>query len=177
LGLQIGGEAGVFLGGDVHAAQFRTAAHPQRSRHRFTYFHARAAQLGDKRAQMIRLATGDVEIAAGDGPGDQKGSGLDTVGDNRVLRAAQFRDSFDADHAGSRTVYVRSHFREQSRQVHHLRLARRVMDDGLAACQHRGHHQVLGAGDRDAVEMHFGAFQAMRRFGFNVAVLLANGGA
>ena len=51
------------------------------------------------------------------------------------------------------------------------------MNHGLTARQHRGHHQVLGAGDRDAVEMDLGAFQPVRRFGLDVTMLLANRGA
>ena len=48
------------------------------------------------------------------------------------------------------------------RQVHHLGLARGVAQHGFALGQHGGHHQVFGAGDGDAVEVH-GARRAARR--------------
>ena len=38
------------------------------------------------------------------------------------------------------------------RQVHDLRLARRVLDDGLAVGEGCGHHEILRTRDRDGVE-------------------------
>ena len=41
--------------------------------------------------------------------------------------------------------------------------------------QRRGHQQIFGAGDGDAVEVDLGALQSVRRGGFNVAVVLRDG--
>ena len=65
-------------------------------------------------------------------------------------------------------------FVEQGGQVGDLGFARGVFQNRLAACQHGGHHEVFGAGDGDAVEVHRGAAQALGRLGFHVAVRLAD---
>ena len=43
---------------------------------------------------------------------------------------------------------------------------------GFAAREHCGHQQILGSGDADAVESELAPFEPVRRFGFDVAVLL-----
>ena len=65
-------------------------------------------------------------------------------------------------------------FDQQSGEIGHFRLARRVLDHGFAAGQHGRHQKVFGAGDGDAVELNIRALQTVGSFGFNIAVLLAD---
>ena len=56
-------------------------------------------KLGDDGAEVRGVAAVDVEVAAGDGAGDEKGSGLDAVRIDAVARAVQFGHALDADGA------------------------------------------------------------------------------
>jgi hypothetical protein len=40
-------------------------------------------ELGDERTEVLGFAAVDVEVSAGDGSGDEEGSGLDAVGVDR----------------------------------------------------------------------------------------------
>ena len=44
-------------------------------------------------------------------------------------------------------------FDQQLGQIDHLGLARGIAQHGFAAGQDGGHHQILGAGDGDAIEV------------------------
>ncbi len=81
---------------------------------------------------MSGVAVGDVEVAAGEGSGDEEGAGFDAVGDDAVLRAFQFGYTFHADGGGACAFDVGSHFVEESGQVGDFGLARGVLKDGLA---------------------------------------------
>jgi len=71
---------------------------------------------------------------------------------------------------------ARAHGGKAAREVHHFRLARRVLEQRDAFRERRGHHQVLGAGDGDHV--HDDA-RAAQPFGarVHVAMVDADGGA
>ena len=62
-------------------------------------------------------------------------------------------------------------FCSEGGEVGDFRLARAVLQDGLAFGECRGHQQVFGASDSDFVEDNFGAFQSVGA-GLNVAVFL-----
>src|SRR5262249_55630310 len=94
-----------------------------------------------------------------------------------VLGAAEPLDALNPDGGRARAFDLRAHFDKQLGEVGDLRLAGGVAQDGLAAGQHGGHHEVLGAGDGDAVEVHRAAAESAGRLGFDIAVLLVDGGA
>ncbi len=102
LRLHVGGEAGILLGGDVGGFE-RTARHATRSVSAPTSnAHAALLQLCDERAEMLGVAVGDDKVAAGDGSGDEEGSGFDAVGIDAVAGAVEFRDAVHADGRSSR---------------------------------------------------------------------------
>ena len=63
-----------------------------------------------------------------------------------------------------------AHGDQAVRQIDDFRLACGVLDHRFAHSEHRGHHQVLGAGDGDHVGEDACAFEP-RRFGLDVALL------
>ncbi len=79
LGLHVGGEARVLLGGDVGGLEGAAAAHADVL---LAQLDADAAlfELGDERAEVPGVAAVDVEVAASDGAGEQEGARLDAVG-------------------------------------------------------------------------------------------------
>ena len=60
---------------------------------------------------------------------------------------------------GARALDLRTHRHEEFREIHDLWLARGVFDDGLTVGQRGGHHEILGAGDRDGFEIQARALQ------------------
>ena len=106
------------------------------------------------------IAAVDVEIASGDGSGDEEGAGFDAVGIDAVARAVESGDALDADGAGAGAFDFRSHGGEQGGEVGDFRLARAVFEDGFAIGEDGGHEEVFGAGDGDLVEDDVRAFEA-----------------
>jgi len=91
-----------------------------------------------------------------------------------VLGAAQLLDALDANGGSARAfdfgaILLNSSARSTTSGS---RAALRSTVSPLAS--NGRHHQVFGAGDGDAVEMHGGAAQPIRRDGFDVAVRLVN---
>ena len=74
------------------------------------------------------------------------------------------------DRVGARAFDLRAHRRQERGEVADLRLARGVLDDGLAVGAGRGHHEILGARHRDGVEHEPRAFE-LRRTRADVAVV------
>ena len=64
------------------------------------------------------------------------------------------------DLVGARALDLGAHGDQEIGQIHHLGLARRVLEDRLAVGQRRGHHQVLGARHGDGIEHQARALQA-----------------
>ena len=128
------------------------------------------------RAEVSGVAVVDVEVAAGDGAGDEEGAGLDAVGIDAVACAVELGDALDADGGGAGAFDLRAHGDEQSGEVGDLGLASAVLEEGFAVGEDGGHEQVFGAGDGDLVEDDVRAFEAVGA-GFEVAVLLGDGGA
>ena len=174
LRLQIGGEAGILFRGHIHRAQFAARPHAHATGGGLCHLRPGLLQFRHERAHVLRIALGHRHVTAGDGSGHHKRAGLDAVGDDGVLGAAQLLDALDANGGSARAFDFGAHLAQQFSQVHHLGLARRVAQHGFALGQHGRHHQVFGAGDGDAVEMHGGAAQPIRRDGFDVAVRLVN---
>ena len=133
-------------------------------------------ELGDEGAEVLGLAAVDVEVAAGDGSGDEEGAGFDAVGVDAVARAVEFGDALDADGAGAGAFDLRAHGGEEGGEVGDFGLAGAVFEDGFAVGEDGGHEEVFGAGDGDLVEDDVRAFEAVGA-GFEVAVLLGDGGA
>ena len=151
LGLHVGGEAGELLGGD--AGGFERAARADADVV-VADIEADAAglELGDERAEVCGVAAIDVEIAAGDGPGDEECAGFDAVGVDAVTRAMQFGDAVDVDGGGSRAFNFCAHGVEQGGEVTDFGLAGAVLEEGVAVGEGCGHEEVFGTGDGNLVE-------------------------
>ncbi len=139
-------------------------------------FDAAGFKLAEQRAEVLGVAAVDVEVAAGDGAGDEEGAGFDAVGVDAMARAVEFGDAFDFDGGGARAFDLRAHGVEQRGEVGDLGLARAVFEERFAVGEDGGHQEVFGAGDGDLVEDDVRAFQAIGSR-FEVAVLLGDGGA
>jgi hypothetical protein len=122
------------------------------------------------------VAAVDVEVAAGDGSGDEEGSGFDAVGVDAMARAVEFGDALNADGGGACAFDLCAHGDEQGGEVGDFGLAGAVFEEGFAFGEDGGHEEVFGAGDGDLVEDDVRAFEAVGA-GFEVAVLLGDGGA
>ena len=115
--------------------------------------HAAGLELGDDRAKMLRVAGVDVQVATGDGAGDEEGAGLDAVGVDAVTRSVELGNALDLDGGGACALDLRSHGVEQRGEIGNLRLACTVLEEQtLAVRERRGHQQVFGSCDSDLVE-------------------------
>ena len=85
---------------------------------------------------------------------------LDAIGDDGVLDRLQLVHAFDGDERRAGAVDAGAHLVEHARQLLDLGLAGAVLQGRAAVGQRGGHHEVLGAGDRDQVEDDGGAAQA-----------------
>ena len=83
---------------------------------------------------MAGIAAVNVEIAAGDGAGDEEGAGLDAVGIDAIARAVEFGDALDLNGGGSGPFDLRAHGVEQGGEVGDLGLAGTVLEEGFAIC-------------------------------------------
>jgi hypothetical protein len=111
------------------------------------------AQLRGDGVQVLRLHVFRAHDARCDRARDEIGAGLDAIRLHLVARGVQFLDTLDHDLVRARALDLRAHRDEELREVDHFRFARGVLDDGFAVGQRRGHHEVLGARDRDGLEI------------------------
>ena len=119
-------------------------------------------ELGDEGAEVGGVAAVDVEVAAGDGAGDEEGAGLDAVGVDAVACAVEFGDALDADGGGAGAFDLGAHGDEQGGEVGDFGLAGAVFEEGFAFGEDGGHEEVFGAGDGDLVEDDVRALEAVR---------------
>jgi hypothetical protein len=80
--------------------------------------------LANHRLQMIRATVFDLELPIGDCGGDDESSGLYSVGDDRVFRAAECFHAFDLDRFRPGAVHARPHFVQQLGEIDDLRFPR-----------------------------------------------------
>jgi hypothetical protein len=76
---------------------------------------------------------------------DQEGSGFDSVRNDVVLGAMQFRYALDGDAARPGTLDPCAHLVEEIRQVADFRFGGGAFDHGNAFREHRGHHHVVSS--------------------------------
>ncbi len=138
--------------------------------------HAGLRELLQDGGEVRGIASGNVEVAAGEGSGDDEGSGFDAVGDDAVPGAMELGDALHADRGRAGAVNLGAHGIEQRGEVGDFGFAGAVLHDGLAIGKGGGHQQVFGAGDGNFVEDNFGATEAVAfewiSDGLDVAVLL-----
>ncbi len=134
---------------------------------------ARFAQLLERGIERVGGNAREPHAAAGGGRGGEIGAGLDAIGHHRCAAAPSELDALDAHHIGPRALDARAHGDQALREVDHLGLARRVLDQRRALGERRRHHQVLRSGHRDEIHDDARAAQALR-LRVHVAALDAN---
>ena len=180
LGLHVGGEAGVLLGGDVGGLEGSAGADAD-TLCADVEADAALVEFSEQRSEVSGVAAVDVEVAAGDGAGHEEGAGLDAVRVDAVAGAVEFGDAVDLDGRRAGAFDVGAHGGEERGQVGDFGLAGAVFKDGFAVGEDGGHQEVFGAGDGDLVEDDVGSAEGPLAVcgaaGFEVAVLLRDGGA
>ena len=147
-------------GGDIDSVQPGAPLHPEAVPIVLDLDPCRA-ELQDQGSQVGRLGLLQDRLPAGCRDRDRVGTRLDVVRDDPVGRAAELGDAFDLQDVSADPPDAGTHPSQEHRQVHHVRLARCVVDGGHAVGHGRGHHQVLGAGHSRHVQVDGGASQTV----------------
>ena len=121
------------------------------------------AQLGADALEVLGDHVFDQHFAPGRGGRHHIGPGLDLVGDDGIGAAVQLLDAVDLHGVGAGSADVRAHGVEEVRQIHDMRLARRVFDDRAAAGRDGGEDDVHRRADGDLVKIDARAAQAAVR--------------
>ena len=109
LRLHVGGKTGIFFGDHVGGSEW-IVSHDANGVGILFALYADLRQFGHQRAQMLRVASGDVEITCGQDRGDDKRSGFDAVRNDAMLRAVKLIDSCDPNCGSTRALDPCSHF-------------------------------------------------------------------
>ena len=88
---------------------------------------------------------------------------FDVIGSDPVRRAAELASAVDRELVRADAVDLGAERDEEMTEILHVRLARRVAENGRPARRDRGHERVLGARDARLVEEDVGAAKAGRR--------------
>src|SRR5882762_1827238 len=138
--------------------------------------HAGFRELLQDGGEVRGIASGDIEIPAGESSGEDEGSGFDAVGDDAMPCAMELSDALYANRGCAGALDLGAHRIEQRGEIRDFRFAGAVLHDGFAIGKRGGHQQIFSAGDGYFVEDDFGAFEpiAIDRIsgGFDVAVFL-----
>ncbi len=136
------------------------------------------AQPGNDAIAMFRITVFDLQFTFGNCGGHDESSGLDSIGNDRVLGAAEALNAVNLNRGRSGATHARAHFIQKFRQIPHFRFASGIVNNGRAASQGGSHHQVLGPGHGNFVEVNFRADQSiLRRTRHDIAGLEKNFGA
>ena len=175
LGLQVGGEAGIGLGGHLDGVQPPRWTTRRSSRSRRSMLHADLLQPVDHRDQVVEVAVLQFQFAVGDGGGDHERAALDAVGDDAVLaaRRASRRLRCGPPACRGRVIFAPI-LLSSSAQSDDFRLAGRAHEDGLALGQRGRAHDVDRAQHGRALraaEVHPAALEPPAHLADDVAVL------
>ena len=104
------------------------------------------------RHEVLRVGAFDRDVAARDRGHADEAADLDVIGADRPRAAVQLLDAVDAQDVRLDAVDLRAEGDEEPAQVLHVRLARRVAEDGLARREDGSHEGVLRRHDARLVE-------------------------
>ncbi len=127
--------------------------------------------------EMFGARVVDLDVALRHHCRHRERAGDDAVWHGGMRRGRQCSDALDLDRRTTGAVDLRTHALQHPCEIDDLGLARGVVDDGGAACEHAGHHQVLGRTDAGEVEPHRRTDQPPRRTGDQETVLAVEFGA
>ena len=118
------------------------------------------AQLRGDAVEVLRNDVIDRHIAAHGSRRSHIGSGLDLVGNDRVIAALQLANAANLNDIGSRAGYLRAHSVQEVRKVNDMRLLRAVFDDRHAAAKNGSKQNVHRRADGNNVKVHMAALEA-----------------
>ena len=169
LRLQVGGKAGIGVGGDVRRLRHAVGGNPHAV---ILNGNRRAGVFQDfqKRVEMPWPRAGQRQITAGDQGRDGEGPGFDAVGNDGMLRVTQGLHALDRNRVGPVAGDARAHGVQAFGKVHDLRLARDIDEFRGSLRQRRRDQGVFGRADRDHREHHPRAGQARRGSRLDIAV-------
>ena len=104
-----------------------------------------------------------------------KGSCLNLIGNDAVLRTMQFMHAPDSDHIRTGTFDICTHTVQKVGKIHHMRLFRRVLDHRLAFRHNRRHHHIHSGTYRNHIHINMVAAKTLR-LGDNQAVFYPDAG-
>ena len=123
------------------------------------------AQLVGERFEVQRAGARHLDFAAGEGGGDRVGAGLEAVGDDLVLAAAEAFDALDLDGVRAVATDARAHADEHLGGALHFGFGGGVHDACAAARGNGGEHEVLRAENARVVGEDGRAFERLLRAG------------
>ena len=127
-------------------------------------------------AEVVARRALEGHAPAGDGRRHDERAGLDPVGNDPVLGAAQALAALDLDRVRRGPLDLGAHRAQEGDEVVDLGLLGGRSDDGVALGERRGQHRVLRAHDRHEREGDLRPAQASRRRGEVVAVAVVDRG-
>jgi hypothetical protein len=101
---------------------------------------------------MLGPGMGKPDAPAGNRGGDEVRAALDAIRHDLVGRAREAIHSLYMDRVGACAFDLRAHCRQECCELDDLRLARGILDDGLAGGAGRGHQQILSTRHGHRVE-------------------------
>ena len=114
-------------------------------------------QLCADRFQMFRDHIFHGNVTLGRRCRQHKGACLDLIRNNRILCRMQLLHSNNPDHVRTGAADIGSHAVQEVGNVNHMRLLRRILDNCLALCHGRRHHNIDGCPDRHLIQINVGA--------------------
>ena len=110
---------------------------------------------GDNSITVFRITVPDFQLTFGDRSGHDERSGFNSIGNDRVLGAAERFDSFDLNRRCAGAAHARAHLVQQLRQIANLRLARRIVNRRGAAGRVAAIIRFFSSGNGNFFEVNF----------------------
>ena len=153
LGLHVGGETGVGMGGEGEAFGVGVGVDGDAVLGDL-HFETAVGEGGGDGAEVFGDDLFEGDAVADHGACDEEGAGFDAVGDDGVFGAVEFFDAFDGDAVGACAFDFGAHFDEEVGEVFDFGFGGGAFDDGGAFGEGGGHHDVVGAKHGGAVFAH-----------------------
>ena len=136
--------------------------------------HTGFTQFGQQRFLMFRQHILDNDIAMGHGSCNHIGTGLNTIGNRRMLRAMHMFYTFDANHIRACAPDTGSHLIQVVGQIDDFRFLRRILQRGGPFRQTGCHHDIFRGAYAGKVQIDVRAFQPIGSISFHKAMILGN---
>ena len=128
---------------------------------KFRYITADFLQFRCYRLQMLRDNIFDQKIPSGGRCSHHVCAGLNHIRNNRVICAVKRLHTANTNHIGTGALDIRTHAVQEVGCVNHVRLPRRVLNDGVASGKSRCHHDIDGGSDRNHIHKNMRAVKIL----------------